>query len=114
MEETKEELIELEYPYIKGKFRTFQKGSIKFVRNADFEIVEVSVILSYDGGFRWGYVRNTYKLNERVTVYDNSLKDIGGVILSFKDHNGTLAASLRMDDESVKSQFVLDFSKFRR
>ena len=75
MEETKEEWIELEYPYIKGKFRTFQKGSMKVIRNADFEIVEVSVNLSYDGGFRWGYVRNTYKLNERVTfiVYKTSV-----------------------------------------
>lgn len=104
------ENIVLEYPYTKSKFRTFRSGNIKVTR-IDKVITEVYVDLFYEGYDNWGYIRNTYKVNERVNVYDHNYEDIGGVIQSFGSDDTGASGFIKTADGTITEHNVLDFSK---
>ena len=114
MSDITERKIELEYPYLSSKFRSFDSGDLYVRTNRAGGIVSVYTDLFYDGD-NWGYIRNTYEAGERVKVYDHNMKDIGGLIENFEvtDNGKSVYANLQMLDGHTERHNVLDFSKKR-
>jgi hypothetical protein len=104
--------IELGYEALSGNFRRFESGQMQIFFDGDTEnIIEVHVInLHYDNGDYWGNINEKYKIGETVQILNMNLRDIGGVIESFKRSGDVIEVKLV---NKPKYYYLIDCIKAR-